>query len=330
MPARAERKAKWLCQGLGAVLGVAVALLIVEFLQQPLVQDTWRGLWYEPNEKVQLIEDDLLLTGTGKRIFAATHPTLEDKDSFNEHCESYNREVSLLGCYVDGEIHVYEITREGLTDSNKVTMAHELLHAVWERTSAGEKEKIKKLLEGVRQENEAWFEEELKTYTDESKLEEIWTRAGTKLRDLPEELERAYAKYFQNRMQIVEFYENYQAPFKELQARNEKLKAEILAAKDQITLEREAYLAAMTELDEAIDKFNECADETGCFTADEFQHERERLVSERERLEQVREELNMRIEKNNAKVAEYQENQLALGELADAMNSKVEGIEEKK
>lgn len=308
------------------VLGVAVALLIVELFQQPLVQDTWRGLWYEPDEKVQAIEDDLELTGTGKRIFAATHPALEDKDSFNEHCESYNREVSLLGCYVDGEIHVYEVTRENLTDSNKVTMAHELLHAAWERTNANEKEEIKELLEGVRQENEEWFEEELKAYTDESKMEEIWTRAGTKLRDLPEELEKAYGKYFQDRARIVGFYESYQAPFKELQARNEKLKTEILTTKDQIATEREGYLAAMAELDMAIDSFNACADETGCFTTSEFQRERERLVTERERLEQVREELNARIDENNAKVVEYQENQLALGELVDAMNSKVEGI----
>lgn len=326
MPARAERKVKWLCQGLGMVLGVAVALLIVELFQQPLVQDTWRGLWYEPDEKVQAIEEDLELTGAGKRIFAATHPALEDKDSFNEHCESYNREVSLLGCYVDGEIHVYEVTRENLTDSNKVTMAHELLHAAWERTNANEKEEIKKLLEGVRQENEAWFEEELKAYTDESKMEEIWTRAGTKLRNLPEELEKAYGKYFQDRARIVGFYESYQAPFKELQARNEQLKTEILTTKDQIATEREEYLAAMAELDTAIDDFNACADETGCFTTSEFQRERERLVTERERLEQVREELNVRIDENNAKVVEYQENQLALGELADAMNSKVEGI----
>lgn len=308
------------------VLGIAVALLIVEIFQQPLVQDTWKGLWYESDEKVQAIEEDLLLTGTGKRIFRATYPALEDKETFNQSCESHNREVSLLGCYVDGKIHVYEITREDLTDSNKVTMAHELLHAVWERMGKGEKDRIKELLEEVRKDNEEWFETELKTYTDESKMEEIWTRAGTKLRDLPEELEKAYAKYFQNRVQIVEFYESYQAPFKELQEKNEKLKAEILATKEKIAQGRDKYTADLEVLDEEIEKFNDCAERMGCFTTSEFQRERERLTAEKERLEQVRDELNRQIEQNNAKVIEYQENQLALGELADAMNSQVDNI----
>lgn len=326
MPAKAEKKSRWLSQGLGIVLGVAIALLIVEILQQPLIQDSWKGLWYEPSEKVTQIEEELALTGTGRRIFRATQPTLEDKDAFNEHCESHNREVSLLGCYTEGKIYVYEITRENLASSNDVTMAHELLHAAWERTSSSEKERIKELLEEVQQENEAWFEAELQAYKDESKLEEIWTRAGTKLRDLPDELERIYAKYFQDRLKIVAFYESYQAPFKELQERNESLKKEILATKEQIARERDKYLIEVAELDAEIEEFNECADTTGCFTTREFERERERLTAEKARLEAKRDGLNERIERNNAKVVEYQENQLALGELADAMNSKVDNI----
>jgi len=326
MPAKAEKKLRWVSQGLGVVLGIAIALLIVEFLQQPLVQDTWKGLWYEPGEKIQAIEQDLALTRTEKRVFRATSPTLLDKDAFNEHCENHKKEVSLLGCYSSGKIYVYEITREDLASSNKVTMAHELLHAAWERTNSGEKKRIEKLLNGVYEEHKAWFDTELKTYTDESRMEEIWTRAGTKLRNLPEELEQSYAKYFQDRSKIVEFYESYQAPFEALQARNEKLKTEILAKKEQIATEREKYLAAASKLDEEIEKFNQCADEIGCFTTSEFEQERARLTAEKEHLETRRDELNSEIEANNAKVVEYQENQMALGELSEAMDSRVDNI----
>lgn len=326
MPAKVAQKTRWFSQGLGIVLGVAVAVLIVEFLQQPLVQDTWRGLAYEPSEKVQEIEEDLELTQTGKRIFAATRPQLEDKDAFNQHCESIGREVSLLGCYANGQIYVYEVTRGNLADSNKVTMAHELLHAAWNRTNAREKERLGVLLKEVQEQNAGWFEEELKAYTEESKIEEVWARAGTKLRDLPEELEEGYRKYFRNRLKIVEFYESYQAPFLELQERNKTLKEEILAMKTKISKEREQYLKEMEELDQKIEEFNQCAEQTGCFTTAEFERKRKELTAEKERLEQVRENLNERIEKNNAKVVEYQENQLALGELTEAMNSRVDNI----
>ena len=326
MPAPADKRTKWLGQGLAVILGVAIALLLVEVWNRPLVQDTWKGLWYEPDAKVAATRADLALTAAGERIFAATQPTLEDKDAFNEHCESQNREVSLLGCYVNGRIYVYEVLREGLTDSNKVTLAHELLHAAWDRMGKSEKARVSELLEDVRAANAEWFKTELASYNEEAKIEEVWTRAGTKLKDLPEELEQAYAKYFQERARIVAFYESYQAPFQELQKRNEKLQTEILATKAEIVTERANYAASVAELDAEIERFNQCADAAGCFEAREFEQEREKLMAEKARLEQRREEINEKIERNNRKVIEYQENQLALGELVEAMNSQIDNI----
>lgn len=311
-----------------AVFVVAAVMLMVNFVvQSRTVHDFWAGLWYSPSEQMATLATELELTSTGERILKATQPVLEARESFNEHCDSHKTELSLLGCYTEGKIYVYEITEERLSASNKVTLAHELLHAAWERMGSSEREEIREMLAQVRSENEEWFATELEAYSENEQTEEVWTRAGTKLRELPEELEAKYAKYFRNRLKIVEFYDTYQAPFRELQARNEELRKLIFATKDAIERERDEYLKAVEALDAEVAEFNECAEAAGCFETDEeFETRRTELTEAREKLLEEREKLNAKIDENNARVEEYQANQMMLGELTDAMNSNVDRL----
>lgn len=313
---------------LGAAVVVAGVMLAVWGLGQSFaVRDFFAGLGFSPSAQMAELVAGLELTPAGERILKATQPALEGKESFNEHCDSHETELSLLGCYTEGKIYVYEITEEKLAASNKVTLAHELLHAAWERMSASEQEEIRGLLAEVRRENEEWFLAELEAYAEQEQTEEVWTRAGTKLRRLPERLEEKYAKYFKNRLKIVGFYDAYQAPFRELRARNEELRKVIFATKDTIERERDEYLKAVEMLDEAVAGFNKCAEEAGCFATDEeFETRRAELTEAREKLLTEREELNVKIDENNARVEEYEKNQMMLGELTDAMNSNVEKL----
>lgn len=313
---------------LKAIVLVTAVMLVVNFvIQSRTVQDFWAGMWFSPSAQMVEMTEELELTATGERILKATQPVIETREDFNEHCDSHKTELSLLGCYTEGKIYVYGITEERLAASNKVTLAHELLHAAWERISAGEREEIRGLLEEVKRENEEWFQTELAAYPEDEQIEEVWTRAGTKLRGLSEELEDKYAKYFKNRLKIVEFYEEYQAPFRELQARNEELRELIFATKVEIEAERDKYLAAVEELDAEVTEFNECAKEAGCFETDEeFERRRAELNEARTQLLAERERLNEKIDENNARVEEYQANQIMLGELNDAMNSNAERV----
>lgn len=313
---------------LKAVVLVTAVLVAVNFVvQSRTVQDVFAGMWYWPSAQIEAMAEDLALTGAGKRILKATQPAVEGRESFNEHCDSHRTELSLLGCYTEGKIYVYEITEERLAASNKVTLAHELLHAAWERMGAGEREEIRELLAEVQRENAEWFETELAAYGEQEKVEEVWTRAGTKLRELPERLEEKYARYFQERAKIVGFYEEYQAPFRELQARNTELREKILTMKTEIERERAEYLAAVEALDAEVAEFNQCAETAGCFAGDsEFETRRAELESERARLMTERERLNAKIDENNARVEEYEANQVMLGELNDAMNSNAERV----
>lgn len=303
----------------------AVILGLYALIQNPMIQDIWKGWQYQEDSAVGEIRKSLELTGAGERIFLATQPAIEAATEFNDHCDSHQTEVSLLGCYTGDKIYIYDVQAEDLRDSNKVTAAHELLHAVWSRLGKGEREKVTDLLQDVRRENHDWVQEELALYEDKEQSEELYTRVGTKLREIPTELEQHYAQYFTNRLKIVDYYESYQAPFKALRDRNAEIQEEVTQLSTEITNGRRSYTVRLEKLDQQIKSFNECADQAGCFSSKEsFVVQRERLEAEKVALETMREELNRKIDHNNDLVAEYQKNQAALGELNNAMNSNIE------
>ncbi len=302
---------------------IAVMVGVSQFLTSNFVQDLWRGWWYEEPAEVASMRAELELTGSGERIFLATQPALESAESFNEHCGDHEDEVSLLGCYNAGKIYVYDVKLDSLKDSNKVTAAHELLHAVWARMSKSERDEVAKWLEQVRQKNPEWVREEVNLYPESQRLEELYVRVGTKLKDIPEELEKHYSKYFQNRAKIIEFYENYQAPFRELQAKNEGIQREVWRLGQEIETERKVYDMRLEGLNEQVESFNACANRLGCFSEEVFQIERAELEQESDELDILRDELNQKIEQHNNLVLEYEANSRDLGELNDALNSNV-------
>lgn len=304
---------------------VVVVIVSGWVMRQPIVWDFWMGLGYEPSLQAGEIRDDLDLTDKGRRIFAATRPEVEASENFNEHCDSYDTDISLLGCYTEGRIYVYDITMEEIAASKKVTMAHELLHAVWERMGEWERSGVEELLNEVYQENREWFDEELEPYDDDEWIEEIYTRAATKLEDLPEELEKHYAKIFRNREKVVEFYQEYEAPFVRLREEIEELEEKIENMRREIEWDKTMYAEDVEELDAKIDRFNACADTAGCFNSQaEFTRQRNALVAEKEKLETRRSELNEKIAENNQRIVDYREKQATLGKLGDAMNSNIE------
>lgn len=306
------------------IFGLAVAFLIAWGIQQWWVKDIWRGLGYAPSAEMAKIAESLELTGKGQRIFSATRPALEDKEAFNEHCDSHDADIALLGCYAGGQIFVYQIEDEELKLANNVTTAHELLHAVWERTDEGEKAKLESLLEELMTEKQEWFDTELEAYSEAEKMEEVYTRAGTKLAELPEELEKHYGEIFQNRANIVEYYETYSAPFEELQEKLEDLEQKITAENDEIEKAKTDYTQRAMAWEAKVAQFNSCARSMGCFKSDaEFQTKRQAMTSEQTELENLRQEINRRIDENNARVDEYNELRGDLGELNDAINSNI-------
>lgn len=323
------QKSNRLKEGIAIVLMTVVLVVVYGFLQSDFAQDSWKAWWYKEPANVSALRQNLELTGTGERIFLATQPAIEEAEAFNEHCGEHRDDVSLLGCYNDGKIYVYDVKLDSLRDSNKVTAAHELLHAVWSRLSRREKEQLEGWLEDFKRERSEWVEGEVSLYGEQERLEELYVRIGTKLRDIPDELEKHYQEYFLNRLKIVEYYENYQAPFRELREKNETIRAKVATLGAEIEQERADYEKRSTALTQRIEEFNLCAGTAGCFATDgEFTRQRLELETERLALAELRTKLNKKIDENNQLVMEYEENRKNLGELNDAMNSNIDKIED--
>lgn len=321
-------KTSWRREILVAVGAFALLIVFSQVLSSGFLQDWWRALWYEPSAVVSTIEDELNLTAKGWRIFASTYPVVETSEDFNEHCSSHDVEVAVIGCYTGGRIYIYKMNLEQLEMANTVTAAHELLHAVWQRLPEWTKSDLTAVLKQVYAEHRDWFEEELETYDEDERIEEIYARAGTKLADLPEKLEKHYAEYFRDRQQIVAYYNTYEQPFETLRAELTKLEEEILAVKAELATERRQYEQQLSVLDTKIEQFNRCAEQVGCFrTETEFQDQRQTLLARQMALEEVRDQLNERINENNDRIAEYAEKSLQLGALRDSMNSNLTKVE---
>lgn len=303
---------------------IVVAGVTCVAVRTPMVRDMLAGMGYEPSEKMATMIEEVGLTNKGERILRATRPSLEGKSEFNTHCQNGSEETSLLGCYAGGKIYVFEVTAEELAKANRVTLAHELLHAAWGRMSGGERERVQKWLDEVYEQKRDWFEEELVAYNEEQKIEEIYTRVGTKVRDLPEELEKHYAEYFENRGKIVDYYEEYEAPFLGLKVELGQLAAKIEKVRGEIDAGKEEYTARVKTLDAEIDEFNSCANRAGCFSDQGvFNARREELMAQKASLEEMRNELNGKITENNARIVEYQERAGELAELNEAMDSRI-------
>lgn len=255
-------------------LAVLVGCIVLPKVDWVYWRDRVLAWQYEPTSEITTIENNLKLTDYGQVIFLASHPVLEDNANFNAHCESYNVDVSILGCYTGGTIYLYDIdtASTGLDGITESTAAHELLHAVWERLSETDKSSLTASLETVYAENTDQLADELDAYTEDERLEEIYTRAGTEIKNLPETLESHYARYFTDQDAVVDFYESYSATFDELQAEFEaltvemdELYAEIEAAKAEIETLAETDVTAANALvrttNQKIVRYNELVEE---------------------------------------------------------------------
>src|SRR5690606_38163618 len=82
----------------------------------------------------------------GVFYFRATHPEIASADEFNQDCPRQEANSPILGCYSTGHIYIYDITNDALDGIEEVTAAHELLHAIWDRMSANDQQRIGGLL----------------------------------------------------------------------------------------------------------------------------------------------------------------------------------------
>lgn len=300
------------------------AIVLAIALNFQTISDLISSFGYTPSPEISSARDSLNLSGDGQRIFNASRPEFSSKSNFNEICNAHQGDISVLGCYTNKRIYVYNITTDQLQGVKESTLAHELLHAVWARLSQDEKDKLGSQLEEVAhsEKYQKLLEEDLKTYGDTERIEELHSRVGTEVKDLPEVLEQHYAKYFQDQDYIVAYYESYSAPFKKLKAQIATLSNELEALKTQIETETKEYETRADSLNSAISEFNNCASTPNCFAnRTAFNSRRAELVAEQTTVNNLYVSLDQTIKNYNQKVTEYNDNVLKNKDLENLINS---------
>lgn len=295
-----------------------VAYIFVDFVA---ISDYFRGISYEPTVEMANLKNDLNLTKRASSIFAASRPELEDSDEFNKSCASINPEISILGCYADDKIYVYNIESPDLQGIKQSTLAHELLHAAWDRLSDNAKDQLSTELENAYEDNIEILESRLSLYPESQFYDELHSIIGTEYADLSASLEDHYARYFNDQDSIVVFYNNYNIKFQELKDEAEALYAQIETNRKLIDAKNTNYNDAAAELNAAIVDFNRRA-ENGYFSSvAAFNAERATLVAEQQKLDTLYAEVSALIDSTNQLIEEYNSNIANTQVLLDVINS---------
>ena len=305
------------------LLTIVGVMLVVVLFNHEWLYDFYKGMNYAPSDEMARIRSDLELTQQGEFWFNATQPRLSGAGEFNAHCRPDEKtETAVLGCYTGGEIYVYDIDAEELKGIRELTAAHELLHASWERMSGREKDALKSFLQQVLKDNQDVLEGELNVYDEAEKMEELYVRTGTEIKQLPNELEKHYAEIFRDRGKVVNYYESYIAVFRELEAEMVTLKTEMEGIEADINTKIDEYEKRVAELNAEVESFNGCAAVEGCFASEwEFNVKRNELLAKQAELGNFYGEIDQLIEEYNAKVELYNKDVVRTEDLNQKVNS---------
>ncbi|MBK0418046.1 hypothetical protein JD276_03250 [Leucobacter sp. CSA1] len=309
------------------ILGCAVllALLVVgglAFTHRQAISDHFKAQGFEASEEVSSLVDRLDLTDAGRRIFLASHPTLDASQGFNEQCAKvdHSEQGHVLGCYSGSAIHLFAVTDERLDGIVEVTAAHELLHAAYERLGAGERDALsRQLLDAYESlaEEDPELARRMEVYehlSDAAFANELHSVLGTEVRKLPPRLEEHYRQWFGSRELIVDFFDAYHGVFSELQTRAESLQAELTALREDV--ERRS-----AEYDAAVERFNaDAAEFQRRNEALEFSDEPEEFDRIYADLDQRRAQLEATLAGLQADIARYETLRTELQQLNQTSN----------
>lgn len=318
------------------IIGSILALLLIFLVgfaasqvDYAAISDAIAGNSCTIEGELSSIVDQLQLTKDGLRILKATCPQIQQKEAFNASCANTSVTNGILfGCYSTGDskIYVYDIQESKLEGIKQSVLAHELLHAIWARTSESDKKALGVDLEKIYEEN-VDIQKSMSIYSDKKDPSELHSIVGQSIKSekMSEALRAHYAKYFNDQDSVVGFYEQYYSFFSQTQQRIDELKALIEEKKAIIDEKTSIYNAARADLTTDTNSFNSCARTRGCFhTTEEFEGERNILVQRQQDLTNDYRELTAMNEEVNLLIAEYNSKAASLKDMENSINSRYE------
>jgi hypothetical protein len=313
--------------GVRSIITLSVIVLsVLAYFNQQLIIDQARVWSYEPTPAIEQIVEKNALSDKAKFIFYASQPVVDGTQAFNDVCRNVEFTVSILGCYTGQKIYVYDIQDEELDGIKEVTAAHELLHAIYERLSQAEKDRLGVLLEAeyekIRTSRD--YQERMAFYATSQPGErqnELHSIIGTEVSSISTELERHYQQYFVDRQKIVAYSDRYISVFNELQTKAEALEEAMSALNVAIESESKNYETLVVELNSDIEIFNQRATSGYYESITLFNRDRANLMSRIQNTENLRNNVNANIARYAEMVDEYNGIAIHSEKLYNSINS---------
>lgn len=300
------------------LLVLAGALWVIVNRQYVIDQITvWQ---YKPSSDIASIASRSTMSDAGKFYFYASRPEVDDRAAFNTQCSQLIEKTAVLGCYVNRQIFVFNVTDTRLDGVREVTAAHEMLHAAYDRLSPSEQTHVDTLIEAqAKNITDEKLKERLALYDQTEpgeRLNELHSILGTEIKTLSPELEKYYGQYFTDRAALVSLSDKYETVFQQLEDQQKALVDELNSLADQINNGSKSYQAALATLQADIDTFNARA-KRGDFTSQSaFNTERAQLLARVSDVTSQREQINTMIADYGTKKKEL-----------DALNTTAEGLQ---
>jgi Skp family chaperone for outer membrane proteins len=238
------------------ILSIIVAGSIVLWVQRERVLDWWYLRGYEPSAAIETLATDTMMTDYAQRLFFVNHPTLDDKQAFNQNCAGILEEVAVLGCYHGDRlgIYLYDVTDGRLHGIEQVTAAHEMLHQAYDRLSGKERQRVNNLLQDFY-DNEldiASVREKIALYQkdgDHDIINEMHSIFATEVEDLPDDLENYYSQYFSDRSKVIAFHKQSRAAFEQFRQKISNYDKQLASIRQQIDNNESSLSTMLTELE---------------------------------------------------------------------------------
>ncbi len=222
---------------IGLVSCLAVIPLVLLW-QYQAIEDWWNLRNYVPPPAIASLATADTMNDKGRRLFYVNKPQLDDKQVFNNDCTDSEQTI-VLGCYKSNSgIYILTVTEPRLKGVEEVTAAHEMLHAAYDRLSAGERKHIDDLTNqvysNIKDDRLRATVEQYRQKDPSVVPNELHSILGTEVKDLPPELEAYYSRYFSSRQAIVAMSEQYEQEFTSRKNQINQFDSKLATLKKQI------------------------------------------------------------------------------------------------
>lgn len=322
---------------IGRWLQLTIAVFIATFgtwlfLNRQFIVDWAAVQQFQASTEISALVAGSGMSKQGEFLYLASKPQLDERSDFNKNCAMRESQSIVLGCYVGGRIYIFNVTDERIDGIRNVVAAHEMLHAVYERLSNSEREKLDKLLSDQLEKTTDQDILELVKIYDKTEPGQRWNELhsifATEVRNLSNELETHYRKYFVDRDKTLTSYEKYRQVFADLEKRAEILQGELATKKAEIARRTADYEAEISDLPADVNTFNKKAATTGAFASEaEFQAAREDLIGRQNALDALADSINNLVDNYNQGVSELGVLGIEIDKLNQNLNSQSEKID---